>query len=80
MDSNGARHLRKRLESHEHWQQAEAVRVGEQPTADPDAGELVELAPGERRYRDGMLKRLVEGRWVITVEAVEPALDKFNTA
>jgi hypothetical protein len=80
MDSNGARHLRKRLESHEHWQQAEAVRTGEQPMADPDASELVELAPGERRYRDGTRKRLVEGRWVITVETEEPALDKFNAS
>jgi len=78
MDSNGARHLRRRLESHEHWQQAEAVRTGEQPTADPDASELLEFAPGERRYRDGMWKRLVDGRWVITVETEEPALDKLN--
>lgn len=72
MDGNGARHLRRRLESHEHWRQAEAVQTGAQPAGDPDVHELVEFAEGIRRYRDGFSKRLVDGRWVPT-HAEEPA-------
>jgi len=73
MDTNGARHLRRRLESHEQWRRAAAVRCGEQPTADPDADALVEFAHGFRRYRDGMSKRLVGGRW-------ESAFDREDSA
>jgi hypothetical protein len=64
MDTNGARHLRKRLESHTQWRQAEAVRTGEQPAADPDAHDLVDFRVGVRNYRDGFRKCLVDGRWV----------------
>jgi hypothetical protein len=80
MDGNGARHLRRRLESHEHWRQAEAVQTGAQPAADPDVRELVELADGLRRYRDGLCKRLVEGRWVATLEDEPAALADLNGA
>ncbi len=78
MDGNGARHLRKRLESHAHWRQAQAVQIGEQPTADPDVHELVELGEGLRRYRGGLRKRLVEGRWVTDEEPA--AMDDLNGA
>jgi hypothetical protein len=78
MDGNGARHLRRRLESHQHWRQAEAVQTGEQPTADPDVHELVDVGDGERRYRDGLRKRLVDGRWVTDEEP--PAMDNLNDA
>jgi hypothetical protein len=73
MDPNGARHLRRRIESHEHWQQAAAVQTGEQPPADPDAPDLVDFAGGIRKYRDGTRKELVGGRWVIAAELDEPA-------
>ena len=63
MDSNGARHLRRRLESHEQWQRAASVQCGDQPKADPDANDLLEFAHGIRRYRDGLCKHLVGGRW-----------------
>ena len=65
MDPNGARHLRRRIESHEHWQQAAAVQAGEQSAADPDAHDLVHFAGGLRTYRDGSSKQLVGGRWVV---------------
>ena len=79
MDSNGARHLRRRLESHEQWRRAAAVQCGEQPRADPDAGELVEFAHGIRRYRDGLCKRLVGGRWETSLneEEPDPSLDEL---
>jgi hypothetical protein len=80
MDGDGARHLRRRLESHEHWQQAEAVQIGEQPTADPDVHELLELADGLRRYRDGLSKRLVDGRWEATLDEEPTVLDNLNGA
>jgi hypothetical protein len=75
MDANGARELSKRLEAQEHWRQAEAVRSGDQPAADPDAHALEEVGEGIRRYRpddDGgstLCKRLVAGRWESSYES-----------
>ena len=68
MDPNGARHLRRRLASHAQWQQAAAVQQGEQPSSDPDAQELVDFEGDVRRYRDGLCKRLIEGRWTSSLE------------
>ena len=79
MDGNGARHLQRRLESHEHWRQADAVQAGEQSAADPDVRELIDLADGVRRYRDGLCKRLVDGRWIATHEE-QVAEDRLNGA
>jgi hypothetical protein len=51
------------------------VQTGEQPTADPDVHELVGVtADGVRHYRDGLCKRLVEGRWVETRDEETPGL------
>jgi hypothetical protein len=88
MDANGARELSKRLEAQLHWRQAAAVQQGEQPAADPDASDLVEMADDIRRYRrepDGtpaygtkssaaerLCKRLVNGRWETSYEADGP--------
>jgi hypothetical protein len=87
MDANGARELSKRLEAQRHWRQAAAVQQGDQPAADPDAPDLVEMADGIRRYRresggtpangansaaDRLCKRLVNGRWETSYEADEP--------
>ena len=88
MDVNGARELSKRLEAQQHWRQAAAVQQGEQPAADPDASDLVEMADGIRRYRQEssgtvvngaqtsatgrLCKRLVNGRWETSYEADEP--------
>jgi hypothetical protein len=68
MDTNGARHLSRRLESQAHWRRAPAVQNGEQPNADPDAHQLVDFEDGLRRYRDGLCKRLVDGRWIAALE------------
>ena len=38
-----------------------------QPPADPDVHDLVELGDGIRRYREGLCKSLVEGRWIATL-------------
>jgi hypothetical protein len=64
MDPNGARHLRKRFDSHANWQRAASVQNGQQPHADPDAADLIEFEGDVRRYRDGLCKRLIDGRWV----------------
>jgi hypothetical protein len=69
MDPNGARHLRRRLDSHAHWQRAAAVQNGEQPHADPDAADLIEFEDNVRRYRDGLCKRLIDGRWITAIES-----------
>jgi hypothetical protein len=63
MDARGAEHLRRRIEQHQHWRQAQAVRDGLQPAMDPDADELVELRDKIRIYRDRHTKRLVNGWW-----------------
>jgi hypothetical protein len=68
MDPNGARHLRRRLDSHANWQKAASVQDGEQPHADPDAADLIEFEGGLRRYRDGLCKRLIDGRWIAAIE------------
>jgi hypothetical protein len=84
MDANGARELSRRLEAHEHWRQAPAVARGEQPATDPDAPDLEELGDGVRLYRreeqagalngtspritQRLCKRLVDGRWVTSIE------------
>jgi hypothetical protein len=77
MDAAGAGELQKRIEEHQHWRQAEAVRDGRQPAADPDARELEEIGDGIRLYGweqlavDGgatvvsfrVVKRLADGHW-----------------
>jgi hypothetical protein len=79
MDAAGAGELRKRIQEHQHWRQAEAVREGRQPASDPDAQELEEIRDGIRFYGweqhpapgDGgavmvslrVVKRLVDGHW-----------------
>jgi hypothetical protein len=68
MDPNGARHLRRRLDGHANWQRAAAVQNGEQPHADPDAPDLIEYEEEVRRYRGGLYKRLVDGRWIAGLE------------
>ena len=68
MDPKGAQHLRRRLDSHAQWQRAAAVQSGEQPRADPDAPDLIEFDEKVRRYRDGLCKRLVDGRWIAALE------------
>ena len=64
---NGARVLTARIEQHQQWREAAAVREGRQPAADPDAAALVAVVDGVRRYTDGLEKRLVDGAWVADV-------------
>jgi hypothetical protein len=84
MDANGARELSKRLESQQHWRQADAVVRGEQPASDPDAQDLEELGEGVRLYgvettrmtveglpavvTHRLCKRLQDDRWEVTLE------------
>jgi hypothetical protein len=68
MDPKGAQHLRRRLDSHAQWQRAAAVQNGEQPPADPDAPDLIEFDEKVRRYRGGLCKRLIDGRWIAALE------------
>ena len=75
MDAAGAELIRQRIEQHEHWRQAQAVRDGSQSAVDPDRDQLLELgdvhaglraagAARDRRGRDALttyrvLKRVV---------------------
>ena len=84
MDAKGARELERRIQEQDDWRRADAVQRGEQPSRDPDAGELEEIRNGVRRYGcetrhevvDGQrvvvthrfCKRLREGRWETVYE------------
>jgi hypothetical protein len=64
LDAVGAKELQRRFDAHAQWQEAEAVRDGRQPSADPDAHDLVEIGDGVRLYRaDRLIKKLIDGRW-----------------
>jgi len=67
MDAEGAQHLRRAIEQHEHWKRAAAVRDGRQAARDPDVSNLIEFGDRLRRYRlrDGreFEKRLLDGSW-----------------
>ena len=78
MDAAGAGELHKRIKEHQHWREAEAVRDGRQPAADPDAQELEEIGDGIRLYgweqratgaggaamvSFRVIKRLADGHW-----------------
>ena len=43
------------------------MRSGEQPSTDPDVQDLLEAGDGYRVYRDGLQKKLVGGRWEISI-------------
>jgi hypothetical protein len=71
VDAAGAECLRKRIEQHQHWRQAQAVIDGRQPSIDPDLDQLETVDDGirlyaERETRVGKVrpcKRLVDGFW-----------------
>ena len=76
MDAAGAKELRKRLEEQEHWRQADAVRDGRQPAADPDAYELEELGEGIRYYGRDQQRMTVDGRpALVTFRIVKELVD-----
>ena len=80
MDTNGARHLAVRIAQQKHWELAEAVRDGRQPTSDPDGEQLEALGDGCRIYATEVtigangrrtvqrfLKTLVDGSWEVAI-------------
>jgi hypothetical protein len=72
VDPAGAESLRVRLEQQAHWQTADAVRDGRQPSVDPDRADLERIENGVRLYTEQIIhgvrvrhcKQLVEGVWV----------------
>jgi hypothetical protein len=83
MDVSGAEVLRQRLAQQEHWRAARAVRIGHQPSFDPDGHALESYHDDVRLYRreqrleerngrhelvtQRVRKRLVHGAWVAEV-------------
>ena len=79
MDVTGAQILSQRLAQQEQWREARFVRLGQQPSFDPDGHALESFSGGVRVYRpkqrlenrDGrpamvterVRKRLVDGAW-----------------
>jgi hypothetical protein len=63
MDATSAETLRIRIESQNHWRQADAVVRGAQPATDPDGSHLEELRDGIRVYATReQERRVVDGR------------------
>jgi hypothetical protein len=76
MDAAGAEELRKRLEGQAHWAQADAVKEGRQPAADPDAHELERIEDGVRYYAPDRQRVTLEGRSaVVTFRIVKELVD-----
>ena len=71
MDAAGAELIRQRIEQHEHWKQAPAVRDGEQSPVDPDRDELLELVEGTRIYGLQERHEIVEGAHALTTYRVQ---------
>ena len=79
MDVTGAEVLRQRLAQQQHWREAKLVRLGRQPSFDPDGHALESYSDGLRVYRpmqrpelrngqpamitERVRKRLVDGAW-----------------
>jgi hypothetical protein len=67
VSGQGSQEIARRIAQQRQWQEAEAVRRGEQSPTDPDVLELEDMADGLRLYArqtgERMRKRLVEGRW-----------------
>ena len=86
MDAHGARVLSERIAQQQHWEQADAVRDGRQPAADPDLELLQDFGDGYRIYRaargngtsgittrERLTKTLVDGCWVADLLPPAPA-------
>jgi hypothetical protein len=70
MDVIGARVLSERLAQQRHWRQALAVRLGRQPSFDPD-GHALESFRGEvRTYRARQQLEIADGRPVLVTRRV----------
>ena len=94
MDVTGAEVLRQRLAQQQHWREARLVRLGRQPSFDPDGHALESFSGVLRVYRpmqrlergDGrpamiterIRKRLVDGAWEAEVVARESAQPQLN--
>jgi hypothetical protein len=66
MDITGAQVLSERLAQQEQWREARAVRLGRQPSFDPDGWALESFADGVRIYRCEQRLEQRDGRstWV----------------
>jgi hypothetical protein len=71
MDAAGAELIRQRIEQHEHWRQAQAVRDGAQSAVDPDRDELLELGNQTRVYGLQERHEIVEGVHALTTYRVQ---------
>jgi hypothetical protein len=66
MDIAGARVLHRRLAEQEQWREARAVRIGRQPSIDPDGDSLEGFGSGVR-YRERCEVELHEGEAALVI-------------
>ena len=74
MDALGAELIRQRIEQHEHWQLADAVRSGEQSSTDPDRDLLEEMLADRRLYGTQQRHEIVSGAHALTTYRVQKRL------
>jgi hypothetical protein len=70
MDISGARVLSERLAQQRHWRQALAVRLGRQPSFDPDGHALESFRGDVREYRPQQRLEVADGRPVLVTRRV----------
>lgn len=66
--------LRRRLAQQEHWRKARLVRLGRQPSFDPDGHALESFSAGVRVYRPKQWVERTDGRPSLVTERVRKRL------
>jgi hypothetical protein len=63
----GSEALRFRIAQQEHWREARSVRLGIQPSCDPDGYALESYDPGVRIYREQRVFEVVSGQKALVI-------------
>ncbi len=74
MDISGAQVLSERLAQQEHWREARAVRIGRQPSFDPDGYALESFHDGVRLYRPEQRLEHRNGRSELVTQRIRKVL------
>ena len=74
MDITGAQILSERLAQQEHWREAREVRIGLQPSFDPDGYALESFSDGVRLYRREQRVEQQDGRPAMVTQRIRKVL------
>ena len=74
MDVSAAQALYERLAQQAHWREARAVRIGQQPSFDPDGYALESFADDVRLYRSERRVEQRNGRSAVVTQRIRKVL------